>query len=71
MKEKRREETPGKEKGLMKRNCNLIFSCCSFHETKAKKKNKERDKNKEPKESKKRMTRRNEETYAERKIKRE
>ena len=33
----RREETPPKEKGLMKKHCNLIFWCCSSHETKAKK----------------------------------
>ena len=33
------------------KTCNLIFLCCSFHETQAKKKKK--DKNKEPKESKK------------------
>ena len=37
-KEKTRQETK-KEKILMKkRNCNLICSCCSIHETKAKKK---------------------------------
>ena len=48
---------------MKKRNCNLIFSCCSIHETKAKKKEtmKKRDKNKKQKESQKRKTRRKKE----------
>ena len=62
-KEKRRQENI--DEGKL---CNWIFWCCSFHETKAEKKEKERrDKNKEAKESKKerqegkeKMTRRRE-----------
>ena len=50
----RKKKTGNQKKGLMKKNCNWIFWCCSFHETKAqKKKNKEKDKNKEPKGNKK------------------
>ena len=39
-KEKTRQETKKRENIDEKRNCNLIFSCCSIHETKAKKKEK-------------------------------
>ena len=37
-KEKTRQETKKENILMNKRNCNLIFSCCSIDETKAKKK---------------------------------
>ena len=53
MKQKRLE-TRTRENIDEDKTCNLIFLCCSFHETQAKKKEKERKRqNKEPKESKK------------------
>ena len=38
LKEKTRQETPQRERIDENKLCNLIFACCSFHETKAKKK---------------------------------
>ena len=54
-KEKTRQETK-KEKILMKkRNCNLLFSCCSIHETKAKKKEKWKKRQKQETKRKQKM----------------
>ena len=40
---KRKQDRKAKsEEGWIKKNCNRIFGCCSFHETKAKKRAKER-----------------------------
>ena len=60
MKEKTRQETKQRERIDEKKLSNLSVSCCSFHETKPKKKQNEKDK-KELKESKERKTRRKEE----------
>ena len=44
---KRKQDNNKKDTGLMKKKlCNLIFWCCSFHETKAKKTEKERKREK-------------------------
>ena len=61
-KEKTRQDPPPppkKEKGLIDKNfCNWIFWCCSFHETKAKKTEKQRKRQKQgTKRNRKRKTR--------------
>ena len=51
---KQKQDRKPPKKKIRKENCNWIFWCCSFHETKAKKKEKwKRDKNKKQKKSKK------------------
>ena len=58
LKDKTRQETKNREKFHEKKTCNRIFWCCSFHETKAKKKEKKKEsKKKKEKEGRKKITR--------------